>query len=481
MPSTRFAEPVDLGWVGYVTGASRGYIGKCERPVVARWLMKAVAEVRSLLDGPIVRNAIALYGSTIVTSLLGFFYWFVAARMVSASAVGTASAIQSTAQLLSIFCVLGISTLLISELAIDRTQARSLILTAAILVGVFSLLVSAIVGIGLGALSNALRPGLTNPLQILVFTCLGVLSTVVVVLDDACIGLLRGELQFKRNTVFAASKLLLLPVLIVVWPSNRSGTELVVAWLVGLVISVLAVGMGLRSLTRGQRTHLDFERLVAKRRLIVGHHSLNLSIQSPRLIIPVLVATIVGPQANAAFTVAFLVVSFVNIIPSHLSTVLFALAPGDEVSLHREVRKTMRICLILALASAPFFVISAGVILGFFGPLYEIATAALAILGFTTFPLAIKAHYVAVARVRGRMQQAALATTLGACLEVGLAAVGASHGLTGVAIGYLTALLVEAIFFFPLVLAVIRTPPMAGNDAGSDVPAPQSNDLTNRL
>jgi O-antigen/teichoic acid export membrane protein len=252
------------------------------------------------------------------------------------------------------------------------------------------------------------------------------------------------------------SKLALLPLLIWVWAS-QSGMELVIAWFAGLLISLVTLGIQLAKLTRGQSSHLDFQRIFEKRKLVMGHHWLNLSIQSPRLILPVLVAIIVGPKANAAFTAAFLVVSFVNVIPSQLSTVLFALAPGDEADLHLQVRKTMRICLVISVATAPVFVVFAGLILKIFGHDYVSATAALAILGFATYPQTIKAHYVAIARVRGRMQNAAMWTLVGGCLEVGFAAVGAiEHGLTGLAVAYLIAATLEAVFYSPSVFGVLR-------------------------
>ena len=100
-----------------------------------RLLAKPMAGIKDAIEGPIVRNAAALYGTTIVTSILGFVYWFVAARLAPAAAVGTASAVQSAAQFLGIFCVIGLNTVLISELAADKSQARSLMLTAAAGVG----------------------------------------------------------------------------------------------------------------------------------------------------------------------------------------------------------------------------------------------------------------------------------------------------------------------------------------------------------
>jgi F0F1-type ATP synthase membrane subunit c/vacuolar-type H+-ATPase subunit K len=55
------------------------------------------------------------------------------------------------------------------------------------------------------------------------------------------------------------------------------------------------------------------------------------------------------------------------------------------------------------------------------------------------------------------MQNAALWTLVGGSLEVGFAAVGAiEHGLTGLAVAYLIAATLEAIFYSPSVFGVLR-------------------------
>src|SRR5580658_9894934 len=126
---------------------------------LGRLLSRPIAGARNTLEGPLIRNAASLYGSTIVTSFLGFFYWFIAARMVSAQAVGIASAVQSAAQFISIFCVLGLSTFVISELSIDKTMARSLTLTAAVGVGILAAVVSLIVAVVLQFSSSSISVG----------------------------------------------------------------------------------------------------------------------------------------------------------------------------------------------------------------------------------------------------------------------------------------------------------------------------------
>jgi O-antigen/teichoic acid export membrane protein len=416
-----------------------------------------VAEAKSALEGPLIRNAAHLYGSTIITSFLGFFYWFIAARLVPPSAVGTASAVQSAAQFISVFCVFGLSTFVISELSIDKRQARSLILTAVVSVSVATFVVAVAAAVGFQFSTSAISDGVAGAIGVLVFVLLAIFSTDLLVLDDACIGLLRGDLQLRRNVVFAVSKLALLPILITVWAS-RSGVELVVAWTTGLALSMLLVVLELGKLTKGQSSRLDFRNLLLKRQLMFRHHWLNISIQSPRLIFPVLVALIISPSANAAFTATFLVVGIVQTIPNLLSTVLFALAPGDDEALRREVKKTMKISLVLSVASAPFFFVFASSILKLFGPEYAVASLAMGFLGLSTYPYAIKSHYVSIARVQGRMHQAVLWTMAGAFLEAGFAAAGAAiHGLTGVSIGILVALSLEAIVYSPTVFNVLRS------------------------
>ncbi len=424
-------------------------------------LSKPIAGVKRALEGPLIRNAAHLYGSTIITSFLGFFYWFLAARLVSAHSVGIASAVQSGATFISVFCVFGLSTFVISELSIDKAHARALILTATIGVTIATAFVAVAVAIIFQFFTSAISQGVAGAVGVVVFVLIAIFSTQLLVLDDACIGLLRGDLQLRRNAVFAVSKLALLPILIAVWP-KQSGIELVVAWTAGLGISLVVLVLELGKLTKGHSSRLDFRNIFEKRQLMFRHHWLNLSIQSPRLVFPVLVALIVSPQANAAFTAAFLVVGIVQTIPNLLSTVLFALAPGDEAALRREVRKTMRISLVLSLASAPFFFIFSGLILKLFGPNYAVASTAMGFLGLSTYPYAIKSHFVSIARVQGRMHQAVVWTMAGAFLEAGFAAAGgALHGLTGVAIGIFIAFVLEGLAYSPTVFRVLRQPRLA--------------------
>src|SRR5579864_3579031 len=79
-------------------------------------------------------NAGSLIGTTAVTSGLGFVYWWVAARQYAPEAVGLASATVSTMLLLGSISMLGLGTLLITELPRQPGREVSLISTGFIVV-----------------------------------------------------------------------------------------------------------------------------------------------------------------------------------------------------------------------------------------------------------------------------------------------------------------------------------------------------------
>jgi O-antigen/teichoic acid export membrane protein len=111
----------------------------------------------------------------------------------------------------------------------------------------------------------------------------------------------------------------------------------------------------------------------------------------------------------------------------------------------------------VALAGLPVLCLGASTLLRLFNPAYTSAATALVILAFTILPMAVKYHYVAIERVRGRLTRAAVATTLGAALEVAATIAGGSlHGMSGLAVGLLAAQILEAACFGPSIVGVLH-------------------------
>src|SRR6266853_1606802 len=86
-------------------------------------------------NSSIIVNAGSLVATTGVNSVLGFVYWWLAAKQFLPEAIGFASAAISAMTLLGTLSVLGLGTLLIGELPRHSGKEGSLISAALILVG----------------------------------------------------------------------------------------------------------------------------------------------------------------------------------------------------------------------------------------------------------------------------------------------------------------------------------------------------------
>lgn len=411
------------------------------------------------VNSVILINAGSLIATTAVTSVLGFAYWWLAARHFSPEAVGFASATISAMTLLGTVCVLGLGTLLIGELPRQPGKEVSLISAALMLVG----------GVGgcIGILFAMVAPSVSADFQALrasvqdiALFAVGVgLAAIALVLDQAFIGLLRGHLQFWRNTLFALAKLVALFVA-GLWLSHVVGLTIYATWVVGNALSLLALaGFVVLKGGRPSRSYLpDWGLLRKLKSAALQHHILNLMLQAPALALPVLVTVMLSARVNAWFYIASTIAAFVSLIPFALATILYATSSAQPTMLAHKARMTVSLALVACILVNCVLLLGARQILGLFGHAYaEQASSSLRILVLGAFPLIIKNHYIAIHRIQGRLAQAMLLIAVSAFLELGVPALGAYlGGLSGLSLGLLVALCVEATFMFRSVYKAVR-------------------------
>lgn len=402
-------------------------------------------------------NAGSLVGTTGVTSILGFAYWWIAARQFSPGAVGLASAAISAMTLLGSFGVLGLGTLLIGELPHQRGKEASLISATLIVVGV--------VGGCLGIIFAVIAPFLSHDFQELrgsvenvVLFALGVsFTSITSVLDRALIGLLRGGLQLWRNALFAATKLTALFVASL-WLSHATGLTIYVTWLIGNALSLAVLG-GYSLLKSTSRSYLPQWGLLRKLGpTALRHHALNLTLDAPVLILPVLVTILLSATTNAWFYVSWNISSIANIITAIFTTMLFAVTSARPDEFASKLRLTLSLSLVTTALANCVLLFGTKEVLSLFGHSYaEQAAWSLRILAIESFPFIIKSHYIAVSRIQGQVVSATLFTIVSGSLELGGAALGAwLGGLSGLSIGWFAAVSFEAIFMCPVVFKALK-------------------------
>jgi O-antigen/teichoic acid export membrane protein len=405
----------------------------------------------------ILSNAGALVGSIAVTSLLGFPYWWIATRAFPTAAVGFAAASISAMTLLGTVGMFGLGTLLTGELprrARDRASLLATALTFAAGAGLALGLVFAIAAPGmLGLEAFAGRPG-----AVLLFASGVALTAVTMVIDQAVIGLFRGGVQLRRNIIFAVSKLLLLAI-VAVAALEAGGEAIYATWVAGLGISLAWLALAARR--EGARLHHCRPRWSLFRdwrRPAMEHHFLNLAIQAPWLVMPLVVTATVSVTASAYFYTASLITGFLSSGAIALTLALYAVGVRDEARLAQALRFTLRLAFGVILGANLVLIFGSRLILHAFGSEYaDNAATVLRIQGIYVCLMIIKDHYIAIARIRGTVLKAAMFCAAGAVLEIGLAsAAGAWKGLTWVAVGALVALAVEVCAMSPAVLRELR-------------------------
>lgn len=401
----------------------------------------------------VLGGAGSLVASTAVTSGLGFAFWAVAARFFPQQDVGYGSAATSAMALLGTFGMFGLGTVLIAEL--PRRSPRAGLMSAALLTsGIGSL----IIGLGFALIAPHFSRNFAGiggtPYRVVLFSVGVALTGVGLVFDQGTIGLLRGGLQLSRNMAFTTAKLLALPVAAFLL-RHEFGVGIDLAWIVGIAASFLVVAVILRIGGDPILPRPDWDVLRGLGKTAMAHNWLNIAISVPWSVIPVLVTVVVSPTANAAFYAAWTLSGFLYVIPTHLSTVLFAVAAGDVKATARKLRFTLKLSVLIGVPGMIVLGLGAHLALSLFGPGYaRLATVPLWLLVLGYLPAIPRMHYIAVCRAKNQITKAAVVLTSFSAAEIAAAAAGgALHGLDGLSVALLAVFTIEAIAVTPAVLS----------------------------
>jgi len=408
----------------------------------------------------LVRSAVALFSTSVVTSGLGFIYWTVAARMFPVSDVGKATTAIAAMSLIAPFTVLGFGTALVSKLPTMRSGRAELVVTAATICALVACVVSlacalvlpptflGLPGVGHGELATGLFIG-------------GVAAhSVGLMLDNALLSSAGGRVQFARNLIQSVLKLILLTVFALTLVRFGS-LSIYASWFIAGVVSILAVAIQLIREYRITPREL-LPRLSALEGLhfhAVKHHFLNLSLSVPYFAMPIVANVILGSEKAGYLYATWSLAGFVFVLPIALGMALFASSAKDPSEVLKEFRFTLRASLAACVAANLVILPLGGLVLSIFGRAYaENGRTVLIVLCIGGLGLIIRDHHVAVARITGKVgREAALITILGAG-ELAGAAIGASLSgtLLGLSLGWLCAVVLESVICAPLVWRAYR-------------------------
>jgi O-antigen/teichoic acid export membrane protein len=421
--------------------------------------MKAKLEAineRFGMHSELLSNAGAIAIGTIGASFLGFVYWWVAARHFTPEAVGLAAAAISLMTLIGMIGELGLGTLLMGEVLINRRDAPGLVAA--------SLITALLLSLALGAAFILLAPLIVSNFEVefptfddeVLFIAGCAIMSFAMVLDQALIGWLKAIQQMSRNMLFAVLKLAMLVTVAIggLVAVSIQEVAIVATWVFGQLAATLIFAAWL--VTRGQSVwhKPEFGQLQSRIGKVLSHHFLNTVTQAPVLILPALVTFVMSPRTNAAFYAAFTLINVACYIPASLATVLFTIGSTDPASFSQRLKFSLKLSALIGVTTAVGFFILSQFILGIFNPEYpEIAGTSLQLMGAVALPAAIKYHFITIQRLMNRMTRGAVLLAIAGTFEVGMAFVGAQwYGLWGFTVGWVIASYIEAALMLPTIV-----------------------------
>ena len=376
-------------------------------------------KVRAALGDPLIRNSMAIMASTVLTSLLGYVFWMIAARHFDPDVNGTAAATTSAIQATVLIASVGGAAALVEWLprcttALEwRQRVTTGIVVAAVAALIGALTVVAVLGFGLSTL-----PQLATPVGAVLFCAASVFFAVGQVIDYIAVAEHRGGLMLARNIVLCGLRI---PLLFIPVVAVTGADTILLAWTVAAALSLVWVaatfgsrsGRSLRLNVGGLSTHV---RQMASS--LVGQHLITVSAMLAGYVLPVVVYARLSATDNAYFYITWMLGSVFFIISPAVSAGLFVEGAANPSDIPHLARKCVLV--VAGLLALPMIVYLAGgqLILGLFGADYVThGYSLLLLLTASAIPDAITNIAVAVLRVTGRMR-AALALNGGMLIGV---------------------------------------------------------------
>lgn len=405
---------------------------------------------------PLFRSAYALMLSTGTSSVVGFLYWIIAARVYPPAALGEASAAIASIMLLSSVAQLNLFYALARFVPRAGKSAGRLIAHSYVANGIASAVV--------GGLFVVVAPRASENLAYLergaaysaLFVCSVAFWGMFSLQDGVLTALRRPMLVPLENVIYGIIKIALLVLFASVWV--RDG--IFASWNLPVAVIVVALNTYVFRRILPDRdvpptpSPKPFEGLW---RFATIDYVGSLFLQAYSNALPLIIVATLGPEANANFYIADIIVTVLDLACVNLATSLLVEASHEESRLEEYADRMLRRSSLALSAIVVILVLGAPYALAVFGPDYSHgATTTLRLLAISTLPRLLHILYTSAMRVQRQVGRVLVLEAATAILVVGLSLILMPKvGVAGVAAAWLIAHVVVGVALLPWLHSVM--------------------------
>jgi O-antigen/teichoic acid export membrane protein len=414
----------------------------------------AATDIPTVVRHSALRSSLGLILAKAAQTGSGFAFWIVAAHAAAEREVGLTTAAVSAVLICAQLAVLGAGSAVI--VSVGRGEPPARVLDAAF--GIVAV-ASTVLALGYLVLELTVAPetASVSVLFWLMFLLAAVTGTMGTVLDQALVALGRGASATLRYTVGGVVSLA--AVAVVAWQAHPAPVDMLMAcWTLGTAVTGIIGAVQLRRLV-GYRPRPTLRPAHGRSVLMLGipNQLLTLSERAPGLLLPLLLAHMVAPEAAAYWYPAWMMAWAAYTAPMLMGIVQFSEGVREPDRLVATTWATLRWSLAVGGLAAVVLVIFARPLLHLLGEQYADASAgALRLLAAGVVAYAVLQAYNAVCRARGRYVEA---ISVGVTLAVALCTAAlwaADRGSSAMALAWLVVLSTGAAAVGLRLLAVLR-------------------------
>jgi O-antigen/teichoic acid export membrane protein len=396
---------------------------------------------------PLFVNSAFLILNTLAGSFLGFLFWVLATHRYSPAQVGSGSAYIAAMTLLASLGDMGLGIALIRFVPSMGSRKVDFVNASITMVASSTFILTLIFVVCIPIWSPGMSTLTRSSLQLGLFMGATLAFSLAQFLDRLYVAF--------QVTHFALIRNLLANTL-------RIGVAMTLGNQLGAAALVLAVGagalgtLGLSALVLapralpGYRARPCFDWSLVAERLpySLGNHFSLLLWNAPPLIYPLVIITMLGAEANACFYVAWMIANMLFIVPTAVSTSVFAHAANHAGVNGRAFWRTMRLTMAGLLPIVLGVVLASKLLLQMFGQGYVTAGCTLLmLLVISVFPYTLNTFVIVDYRIRQNVRGVIWVSGCIALLSLTLVVVcGTIYALPGIGIGWVGGQTLGAVF-----------------------------------
>ena len=392
-----------------------------------------------LREDQMTLNSLYLVLNTGLQAAFGFTFWILAAHLFSVGDVGKASALISASNLIGSIALIGLNSGMGRYLPNARnphalvSSGLSVVAACGAVGALFYILLTPFIAPGLSFVEKSL----TMTAGFVLITSTNAINTLT---DSIFVAVRRAKYSaFVDGIVGGFGK--------VTFAFLLAGAGTYGAFVASTMGVVLAAAASLILIFTAMRTRLDLKHPLQTLKPLLkfsgANYIGNVFNMIPGLAVPVILLDRIGPKAAAYFFVVFQLAQIVYAAAFALEQTFLSEGSRANADMRGLKRRSLRILLMLCVPAA-LAIVGGGrwLLLAFGRPYYQNGYISLVIMALAAGPIAANYWFITILRLAGKLRAIVAVNATYAAVTCLLAWIGASHGLSAVAVAWFVGALI---------------------------------------